>query len=86
VYSFSIWNRIALCQQPLADRQQVFSIEGRYSIGRGGRITLAGFYKKIDNPIENVAFVQGGTLFTGSRSRPQDSLQGRKSSTAISRS
>jgi outer membrane receptor protein involved in Fe transport len=64
---------------PLLTDSKLFNIEGRYEyyIGRGERITLAGFYKKIDNPIENVAFVQGGgTLFTGFSNAPTATLYG----------
>ena len=64
---------------PLLTDSELFNVEGRYEyyIGRGERITLAGFYKKIDNPIENVAFVQGGgTLFTGFSNAPTATLYG----------
>ncbi|MEH6702854.1 TonB-dependent receptor domain-containing protein [Parasphingorhabdus sp.] len=64
---------------PLLSDSELINIEGRYEyyIGRGERITLAGFYKKIDNPIENVAFVQGGgTLFTGFSNAPTATLYG----------
>ncbi|QJB68652.1 TonB-dependent receptor domain-containing protein [Parasphingorhabdus halotolerans] len=64
---------------PLLSDSELINVEGRYEyyIGRGERITLAGFYKKIDNPIENVAFVQGGgTLFTGFSNAPTATLYG----------
>ncbi|WP_417611009.1 TonB-dependent receptor domain-containing protein [Parasphingorhabdus sp.] len=64
---------------PLLTDSELLNFEGRYEyyIGRGERITLAGFYKKIDNPIENVAFVQGGgTLFTGFSNAPSATLYG----------
>ncbi len=64
---------------PLLEDSELINLEGRfeYYIGRGERITLAGFYKDIDNPIENVAFVQGGgTLFTGFSNAPQAQLYG----------
>lgn len=64
---------------PLLTDSELLNVEGRYEyyIGRGERITLAGFYKKIDNPIENVAFVQGGgTLFTGFSNAPTATLYG----------
>ena len=64
---------------PLLTDSELLNFEGRYEyyIGRGERITLAGFYKKIDNPIENVAFVQGGgTLFTGFSNAPTATLYG----------
>ena len=64
---------------PLLTDSELLNFERRYEyyIGRGERITLAGFYKKIDNPIENVAFVQGGgTLFTGFSNAPSATLYG----------
>ena len=64
---------------PLLTDSELLNFEGRYEyyIGRDERITLAGFYKKIDNPIENVAFVQGGgTLFTGFSNAPTATLYG----------
>lgn len=64
---------------PLLEDSELVNLEGRfeYYIGRGERITLAGFYKDIDNPIENVAFVQGGgTLFTGFSNAPNAKLYG----------
>lgn len=64
---------------PLLTDSELLNVEGRYEyyIGRGERITIAGFYKKIDNPIENVAFVQGGgTLFTGFSNAPTATLYG----------
>ncbi len=64
---------------PLLEDSELINVEGRfeYYIGRGERITLAGFYKDIDNPIENVAFVQGGgTLFTGFSNAPKARLYG----------
>ncbi|AMO73424.1 TonB-dependent receptor domain-containing protein [Sphingorhabdus sp. M41] len=64
---------------PLLTDSELLNFEGRfeYYIGRGERVTIAGFYKKIDNPIENVAFVQGGgTLFTGFSNAPTAELYG----------
>ena len=64
---------------PLLTDSELLNFEGRfeYYIGRGERITLAGFYKKIDRPIENVAFLQGGgTLFTGFANAPEATLYG----------
>ncbi len=64
---------------PLLQDSQLFNAEGRYEyyIGQGERITLAAFFKRIDNPIENVAFVQGGgTLFTGFSNAPKANLYG----------
>lgn len=64
---------------PLLTDSELFNVEGRfeYYLGRGERITMAAFFKKIDRPIENVAFVQGGgTLFTGFSNAPEATLAG----------
>lgn len=64
---------------PLLSDSELINLEGRfeYYIGRGERVTLAGFFKDITNPIENVAFVQGGgTLFTGFSNAPSAQLYG----------
>ncbi|WP_417596149.1 TonB-dependent receptor domain-containing protein [Parasphingorhabdus sp.] len=64
---------------PLLTDSELTNIEGRfeYYLGEGERVTLAGFYKDIKNPIENVAFVQGGgTLFTGFSNAPSATLVG----------
>jgi outer membrane receptor protein involved in Fe transport len=64
---------------PLLSDSELINLEGRLEnyIGRGERITLAGFFKDITNPIENVAFVQGGgTLFTGFSNAPSAQLYG----------
>ncbi|MDX3884448.1 MAG: TonB-dependent receptor [Sphingomonas sp.] len=48
-----------------------------YYFGRGERVTVAGFYKKIDNPIETVAFFAGGgALRTGFANAPEAQLYG----------
>ena len=39
-------------------------------------MSLAGFYKKIDRPIEAVAFEQGGTFFTTFANAPEATLVG----------
>ncbi len=64
---------------PLLTDSQLFNVEGRYEyyFGKDERVTIAAFYKDIDNPIENVAFVQGGgTLFTGFSNAPKATLYG----------
>lgn len=64
---------------PLLSDSELINLEGRleYYIGRGEHVTLAGFFKDITNPIENVAFVQGGgTLFTGFSNAPSAQLYG----------
>lgn len=52
--------------------------EARYEwyLGRNDRISLAGFYKKIDRPIENIAFTQGGTFFSTFANAPSAKLYG----------
>ncbi len=47
-----------------------------YYPGRGETISLAGFYKKLDNPIEAVAFVQGEAFFTTFANAPSAELYG----------
>ena len=48
-----------------------------YYFGRGERLTAAGFYKKIDNPIETAAFFAGGgQLRTGFANAPEAQLYG----------
>jgi TonB-dependent receptor len=48
-----------------------------YYFARDQRITLAGFYKKLDNPIEQVAFIAGGDqLRTGFANAPGARLYG----------
>lgn len=64
---------------PLLTDSELINLEGRfeYYMGRGERMTIAAFYKDIDSPIENVAFVQGGgTLFTGFSNAPAAKLYG----------
>lgn len=48
---------------PFLQDSELFNAEGRveYYFGDGERILIAGFYKKIDNPIEPVAFIPGGS-------------------------
>ncbi|HEY7811386.1 MAG TPA: TonB-dependent receptor plug domain-containing protein [Allosphingosinicella sp.] len=40
------------------------------------RLSIAGFWKKIDRPIETVAFQQGGTFFTTFANAPSATLKG----------
>ncbi|MEM8917259.1 MAG: TonB-dependent receptor [Pseudomonadota bacterium] len=64
---------------PLLSDSELINAEARfeYYIGRGERITIAGFYKDIDNPIESVAFVQGGgAFFQGFSNAPSAQLYG----------
>ncbi|UZK66465.1 TonB-dependent receptor plug domain-containing protein [Sphingomonas sp. M1-B02] len=48
---------------PLLDDSQLYNLEARaeWFFAREQRVTLAGFMKKIDNPIETVAFFPGGS-------------------------
>jgi outer membrane receptor protein involved in Fe transport len=57
---------------------QLLNAEARYEwyFGRDQRLSLAGFFKKIDRPIEAVAFQQGGTFFTTFANAPQARLFG----------
>ncbi|HEV7290093.1 TonB-dependent receptor domain-containing protein [Sphingomonas sp.] len=65
---------------PLLIDSQLYNAEARYEwfFARDQRITLAGFFKKIDNPIEAVAFVAGGStsLQTGFSNAPSAKLYG----------
>ncbi len=63
---------------PLLVDSTLINFEGRfeYYLGRGERVTVAGFYKKIDNPIDTVAFFQGDTLFQGFSNAPEATLYG----------
>ncbi|WP_308223067.1 TonB-dependent receptor domain-containing protein [Sphingomonas sp. J344] len=65
---------------PLLIDSQLYNAEARYEwfFARDQRITLAGFFKKIDNPIEAVAFVAGGStsLQTGFSNAPSAKLWG----------
>jgi len=57
---------------------ELFNAEARYEyyFGPDQRFSLAGFYKKIDRPIEAVAFEQGGTFFTTFANAPGATLIG----------
>ncbi len=54
------------------------NFDARYEwfFAKDQRFTLAGFYKKIDKPIETVAFQQGGTFFTTFANAPRATLYG----------
>ena len=57
---------------------QLFNAEARYEwyFGRDQRFTLAGFYKKIDNPIEATAVQVGSTFLTSFANAPEAQLYG----------
>ncbi len=65
---------------PLLIDSQLYNAEARYEwfFGRDQRFTLAGFFKKIDNPIEAIAFFPAGTdsLQTGFSNAPTANLYG----------
>ena len=65
---------------PLLVDSKLFNAEARYEwfFGRDQRLTLAGFFKKIDNPIETVAFFPSGAerFQTGFSNAPEADLYG----------
>jgi outer membrane receptor protein involved in Fe transport len=65
---------------PLLVDSQLYNAEARYEwyFARDQRLTAAGFFKKIDNPIEAVAFVAAGStsLQTGFSNAPSAKLWG----------
>jgi TonB-dependent receptor len=64
---------------PFLTDSELFNAEARYEwyFGRNQRLSLAGFYKKIDNPIEAAAFFAGGgQLRTGFANAPEADLYG----------
>ena len=65
---------------PLLQDSQLYNFEARYEwfYARDQRFTLAGFYKRIDNPIEQVGFYTGADdrLQTGFTNLPKAKLYG----------
>ena len=64
---------------PFLQDSRLFNAEARYEwyFASGQRFSAAGFYKKIDNPIEAAAFFAGGgQLRTGFANAPQAELYG----------
>ena len=64
---------------PFLVDSKLFNAEARYEwyFGRNQRFSLAGFYKKLDNPIEAAAFFAGGgQLRTGFANAPEAQLYG----------
>jgi TonB-dependent receptor len=65
---------------PLLKDSELYNLEARYEwfFGRDQRFTLAGFYKRIDNPIEQVGFYTGSDdrLQTGFSYLPSATLYG----------
>jgi hypothetical protein len=76
-YSDPETDRTFFGNQFLTD-SELLNAEARYEwyFGRDQRLSLAGFYKKIDRPIEAVAFQQGGTFFTTFANAPSATLKG----------
>lgn len=72
-------DRLFFGNQNLTDTQ-LYNAEARYEwfFGRDQRITLAGFYKRLDNPIEQVGFYTGSDdrLQTGFTNLPKATLYG----------
>ncbi|MBB6227547.1 outer membrane receptor protein involved in Fe transport [Polymorphobacter multimanifer] len=63
---------------PLLVDSQLTNVEGRYEwyFGRDERITLGGFYKKINKPIEIIAFITSDTITTTFGNAPRAQLYG----------
>lgn len=64
---------------PFLQDSELLNAEARYEyyFGKGERLTVAGFYKKIDNPIEAAAFFAGGgQLRVGFANAPEAQLYG----------
>lgn len=57
---------------------ELFNVEARYEwyFDQDQRVSLAGFYKKIDNPIEIVAFERAGAFLATFANAPQATLYG----------
>ncbi len=64
---------------PFLEDSELYNAEARYEnfLGRDERLTVAAFYKRIDNPIEAVAFFQPpSSLQTGFSNAPEATLYG----------
>jgi outer membrane receptor protein involved in Fe transport len=57
---------------------ELLNLEGRYEwyFGRDERVAVGAFFKNIDNPIDAIAFVQGGTFQTTFANAPNARLYG----------
>ena len=57
---------------------ELFNVEARYEwyFDQDERVSLAGFYKKIDNPIEIVAFERAGSFLATFANAPEATLYG----------
>ena len=69
-------NNRAYRGNPLLQDSQLYNAEGRFEwyFAPEQRLSAAGFYKKIDSPIE--AFVSGGNLLTSYANAPEATLYG----------
>ena len=63
---------------PLLDDSELLNLEARleYYLGGPDRVSLAGFYKDIDNPIENTLQSASGVVRTGFANAPSAQLYG----------
>jgi len=70
-------DRLSFGNQFLID-SQLINAEARYEyyFGRDQRLTVSGFYKKIDNPIESFLFLGSSELRTSFANAPEASLYG----------
>jgi outer membrane receptor protein involved in Fe transport len=76
-YSDPETDRTFFGNQFLTD-SELLNAEARFEwyFARDQRFSVAGFWKKIDRPIETVAFQQGGTFFTTFANAPSATLKG----------
>ena len=76
-YSDPETDRTFFGNQYLTD-SKLLNAEARleWYFARDQRLSLAGFWKRIDRPIETVAFQQGGTFFTTFANAPEATLKG----------
>ncbi|MEP0391915.1 MAG: TonB-dependent receptor [Erythrobacter sp.] len=63
---------------PLLNDSELFNLEARseYYLGGADKVSAAGFYKKIDNPIENTLQSASGVVRTGFANAPTAELYG----------
>lgn len=63
---------------PQLKDSQLYNAEARYEyyFARDQRVSLAGFYKRIDNPIETYASFDGNNVFTSFANAPRANLYG----------
>ncbi|HEX8584729.1 MAG TPA: TonB-dependent receptor [Allosphingosinicella sp.] len=76
-YSDPETDRTFFGNQYLSD-SELLNAEARWEwyFARDQRLSLAAFWKRIDRPIETVAFQQGGTFFTTFANAPSATLKG----------